>query len=1171
MIEGLAQFLGQKGVDFGRFATVFDIGSRDGRQSLELSKLFYQATVVAIECNPQTLDQCRRNISGIDRIQLVDKAVNTHTGRCRFFPIDTERTITSWRDGNPGASSLFVANGDYPVETYVQREIEVDCIRLDDLCRQRNIEAIDLIWMDLQGAELLALESAGRLLDSVRYIYTEVSHRAIYAGQCLFDDVHAFLSARGFILCTEVNRAKWQQNVIYAHKREFTDAGLIDPRFAAPPISIGNTSSDREPKDILPLSLSAATDAKTKALWLLFASARPSPSEDVEREIRKALHEGIDWALFAQKVLDHGLGPLCGHTLSRVAPDLVPEDVLRAFREIVEQTRSRNQELFYELALLLDTLKQHGIEAIPFKGPALAIHTFGDLGLRAFRDLDFLIRDQDLPAAIEALGTLGYMRQGRLTEAQFALIHRIQGQEIIFKQPGGSAVEPHTRFGPLTLALDLDYQAMRERAAEVTLSGHRMRMFAPEDEFIILATHGGKELWWNIKWACDAAAYIGAHPALDWLAIERRARTQGCLRMVLLATALARRYFGASIPEQIIALELHDQAIEGILRKIALDWRAGGVAEAPSNMTLSFSRLMLHDGALRRLRYVVRTLFLPKTPHVGLVALPARLSFLYIPIKLAHDLVALPLYLALGRITQWFRPARAKGKGAARASQPLQAEQWAARAQAFLDANRVQEAIETNAHALAIDPANVAALRVDFCAKMFVCDWRERQADKQRISDGLRAQRRLIAPLFHRALFDSEAEHFLITQLWTKRFPVMEPLWRGEKYKHAKIRVAYISTDFRSHVVSDVIAGCLEQHDKARFETTAISLGPDDGSPMRRRVERAFDRFIDAQNMQDAEIAGAMRKLEIDIAVDLNGYSGAKRTGIVARRPAPIQVNYLGYPGTMNAPFIDYIIADRIIIPEANRRYFSEKIAYLPDTFFPTDRQRNINSDTPTREQAGLPERGIVFACHSAPHKISPEIFDVWMRILHAVGGSLLWLKAVSPLAMENLRREAKVRGISPERLIFAPRLRDRSHHLARLRLADICLDTSPYNGHATACDALWAGVPVITCPGGAFPGRVAASLLHAVEMPDLITESFAEYEDLARSLAQNPERLAAVRTRLSHKRDRAPLFDTAGFTRNLEAAYTEMWARQQAGLMPATFSVAAQHSLTGEDWSASP
>ena len=267
----------------------------------------------------------------------------------------------------------------------------------------------------------------------------------------------------------------------------------------------------------------------------------------------------------------------------------------------------------------------------------------------------------------------------------------------------------------------------------------------------------------------------------------------------------------------------------------------------------------------------------------------------------------------------------------------------------------------------------------------------------------------------------------------------------------------------------------------------------------------------------------------------------------------------------MNAPFIDYIMADRQIIPERNETYYSEKVVTLPDTFFPTDRARPVAQGTPSRADARLPPSGFVFACHNAPHKIGPEIFDVWMRLLHTVPGSVLWLKSMHPFAMANLRREAQARGVDPERLVFAPRVPNAADHLARLRLADVFLDTSPYNAHATASDALWAGLPVITCPGHSFPARVAASLLQAIGLPELVAADLTEYEELARTLALNPEKLAALKAKLLHNRDTEPLFDTAGFTRNLEAAYVAMWKRQQAGLSPEGFALPEQGARISE------
>ena len=383
-------------------------------------------------------------------------------------------------------------------------------------------------------------------------------------------------------------------------------------------------------------------------------------------------------------------------------------------------------------------------------------------------------------------------------------------------------------------------------------------------------------------------------------------------------------------------------------------------------------------------------------------------------------------------------------------------------------------------------------------------------------------------------------------------------MWRGERYSHDRIRIAYISTDFRDHVVADAIAGCFEHHDKTRFETTAISLGPNDGSAMRRRIEVAFDRFIDVQTLSDAAAAEMVRDLEIDVAIDLNGYSGEARTGILARRPAPVQVNYFGYPGTMAVPFIDYIIADHWLIPEEHRVYYSEQVVYLPHTYLPSDRKRPVATEAPTRAGEGLPAAGFVFACLHNAFKIGPELLDIWARLLHGIENSVLWFLEDNAGASTNLKRESECRGINPNRLVFAPR-KPLADHIARLSLGDLFLDTLPYNAHTSASDALWAGLPVLTCPGNTFASRVAAALLCAIGLPELVTASLAEYENLARALAQDPGRLAALRLRLVRNRDTEPLFDTAGFTKDLESAYRTMCERQQRGLPAASFSIEAR------------
>jgi len=335
----------------------------------------------------------------------------------------------------------------------------------------------------------------------------------------------------------------------------------------------------------------------------------------------------------------------------------------------------------------------------------------------------------------------------------------------------------------------------------------------------------------------------------------------------------------------------------------------------------------------------------------------------------------------------------------------------------------------------------------------------------------------------------------------------------------------------------------------------AISFGPDDRREMRSRVTAAFDRFIDARGRSEADIAHTLKGMDIDIAVDLKGYTKDNRSRIFAFRPAPIQVSYLGYPGTMGAPYIDYILADRIVIPAEHRAYYDERVVYLPDTYQCNDSKRPLPPPTLSRAAAGLPENAFVYCCFNNNFKITPQIFAVWMRILRSVDGSVLWLFEDNPQAFANLRREAQAAGVAAERVIAAPRTSG-AEHLARHHLADLFLDTQPYGAHTTASDALWMGLPVLTVSGPTFASRVAASLLHAAGLPEMVTPSLQEYEQLALQLAREPSMLASLKAKLVHNRDGCALFDTSRFVRNLESAYIAMWERHQNGVPPADIVV---------------
>ena len=478
---------------------------------------------------------------------------------------------------------------------------------------------------------------------------------------------------------------------------------------------------------------------------------------------------------------------------------------------------------------------------------------------------------------------------------------------------------------------------------------------------------------------------------------------------------------------------------------------------------------------------------------------------------------------------------------------------------ALLDLGRYQEAAEAYDKALAGN-RHLEYVSGNFAmARMYCCDWGEREEEVGRLVSAIRAGKRDIVPFAAMGLVESPQDPLTCARIWVRdKHPASaSPVWKDERYRHDRIRLAYLSADFRVHPSSFLLAGLFEQHDRSRFETTALSFGPDDRSEIRGRLKGAFERFIDVRDRGDPDVARLMRELEVDIAVDLMGHTQFGRMGIFALRPAPVQVNFF-CPGTSGAEYIDYIICDRVVIPEEHQAHYSEKVVTLPDTFQANDSKRRIAERTPSRAEAGLPERGFVFCSFNNSYKLTPVMFEIWMRLLGRMDGSVLWLQQVNATATRNLRREASERGIDAERLIFAPRVPRLEDHLARYRLAGLFLDTLPYNAQTTASDALWAGLPVLTCLGTTFVGRVGASLLNAVGLPELITHSLDEYESLALELARNPERLAGIKSKLARNRDTYPLFDTDRFRRHIESAYTTMWERYQRGEPPRSFAVEA-------------
>jgi protein O-GlcNAc transferase len=521
---------------------------------------------------------------------------------------------------------------------------------------------------------------------------------------------------------------------------------------------------------------------------------------------------------------------------------------------------------------------------------------------------------------------------------------------------------------------------------------------------------------------------------------------------------------------------------------------------------------------------------------------------------------------------------------------PDHAEAWFRRGSTLWLLDRADEAQESFGRAVALDPAHLRAhfnrgtvlLKLERHEDAFhafqqaqilapdhpymlgglagavlgQCDLARLPQFQARLTDAVGAGKAVVPPLTLLPFSDDGLLRRACSDMFVvDRVPVRpEPLWKGDVYGHAKIRVAYLSADFCQHATATLIAGLIARHDRTLFDITAISFGADDGSDMRARLVKEFADFVDVSKKSDLEVAQLLREGQFDIAVDLKGHTEGARPGILAHRPCPVQVNYLGYPGTV-APWLDYVIGDAIALPFDHQPYYHEKIVHLPHCYQPNDPERAIAEVTPTRTEVGLPETGFVFCCFNAPWKIAPVRFAIWMRLLAEVPGSVLWLLQANDGVVKNLAMAAAANGIDPARLIFAPPCATAAH-LARQRLADLFLDTLPYNAHTTASDALWVGLPVLTQIGRQFDGRVAASLLAAVGLDELVTQTAQDYEALALALAREPARLAALRRRLADNRLTHSLFDVDNFRRHLEAAFSQMVATARTG-QPQSFAVA--------------
>jgi protein O-GlcNAc transferase len=437
---------------------------------------------------------------------------------------------------------------------------------------------------------------------------------------------------------------------------------------------------------------------------------------------------------------------------------------------------------------------------------------------------------------------------------------------------------------------------------------------------------------------------------------------------------------------------------------------------------------------------------------------------------------------------------------------------------------------------------------------LFACDWSRLDADLEALRTLLeRPGPHEFGPFMFLSFGADAARQLTVFREHARiHFGAVVPMPTRPPHQHppvARIRVGYLSNDLQQHATALLLVQVLELHDRERFEVRLYSYGPDDDSELRRRLRAACEDFVDVGGMSDRETAQRIRDDGNEILVDLKGYTLNARTPVVAMRPAPIQVAYLGFPGTMGAPFIDYAIVDPVVAPPSMAEAFSEKLAWMPDCYQPNDRLREVGEST-GRSAWGLPEDAVVLCCFNHTYKIRPALFDIWCRVLKDTPGSVLWLLQSNEQARDNLLREAAARGIGPDRIVFAPVVSS-CENLARLVHADLFLDTLPVNAHTTASDALWSGVPVLTCAGDSFVGRVAASLLHAVGMPELVTSDLAAYEALARSLAADPQRLTVLKTRLIAACATAPLFDSLRTARAIEDLYARMVERWRAGLPP--------------------
>jgi tetratricopeptide (TPR) repeat protein len=488
---------------------------------------------------------------------------------------------------------------------------------------------------------------------------------------------------------------------------------------------------------------------------------------------------------------------------------------------------------------------------------------------------------------------------------------------------------------------------------------------------------------------------------------------------------------------------------------------------------------------------------------------------------------------------------------------PSIADCWSNLAVTYKAAGKNHLALQAYEKAFSLEPASPFLIGKLLHQKMLCADWSETKSLAGSIKEAILSDQPAAEPFGYQGISDSEEDLKRCAQIYaSKIYPShLQAVGQASEKSPRKIKIAYLCGEFREHATSLLLCGVFESHNKDEFETYALDNGWDDGSKTRQRLNNCFDHIYDIKNLSDKQAIELIRTLEIDILVNLNGYFGAERQNIFSYHSAPIQVSYLGFPGTLGVDYMDYLIADSTVIPEGSQKFYCEKIAYLPNSYQANDSRREIATHSFTRADFDLPQNGFVFCCFNNTYKITPEVFSSWMNILEKTPNSVLWLLEDNELVSENLKKVALNHKIDSDRLIFAKRI-SAADHLARHSLADLFLDTVPYNAHTTASDALWAGLPVLTLKGNTFPGRVGASLLQAINLSDLVTHNQSEYEALAVKFANKPELLAHYKKRLQENRLTTPLFNTVLYTQKLEAAFKEMWQQFSDGKEPTSIFI---------------